>query len=118
MGNPDGPSEGDGVHMAAAMSFVRRVRERNIGALESLILFGSTVRKEADGIASNVDFLTVVSDDADTSTVETGPREIAYDVMLDHGPVVEVHVLSQSSFDRGRDHPFIRRLMREGETHV
>lgn len=106
------------IHTAAAEAFVQRIDEAAVQGLESLRLFGSTARNEATGLDSDVDFLAVVSDDADKHTVEDQLREIAYDVMLDHGPVVEVHVLSQSSFEQRRDHPFVRRAVREGEVHV
>lgn len=112
-------SSGDGDrHASAATAFVRRVTERTVPGLESLVLFGSTARDEASGLESDVDFLAVVADDVDRSTVEDELRDVAYDVMLDYGPVVEVHVLSRSTFEQRRTHPFVRRVMREGEVHV
>jgi hypothetical protein len=40
--------------------------------------------------------------------------------MLEFGPVVEVHVLSNSQFERYRDadHPFVRSVLREGRSYV
>ncbi|MCH7661651.1 MAG: nucleotidyltransferase domain-containing protein [Euryarchaeota archaeon] len=52
-------------HTDVADEFVRRVRERNVGDVERLVLFGSTARGETEGIDSDVDFLAVVSDSAD-----------------------------------------------------
>jgi predicted nucleotidyltransferase len=115
---PDEHSEDGEPHTSAATAFVRRVNERDIEALESLILFGSTARNEATGLKSDVDFLAVVSDDSDKSTVRDELHDIAYDVMLEYGPVVEVHVFSRSAFDQRRDHPFVRRAVRDGEIHV
>jgi predicted nucleotidyltransferase len=119
MNEPDGSSTTDSdLHTSAAMAFVRRVSERDVRPLESLILFGSTARNEATGLESDIDFLAIVSDDADKRAVEDELRDIAYDVMLEHGPVVEVHVLSHSTFDQRRDDPFIRRVVRDGEVYV
>lgn len=118
MDESDEPADDADPHTSAAMAFVRRVTARNIPGLESLILFGSTVRNETAGIESDIDFLAVVSDDADKPTVEDELRDIGYEVMLKYGPVVEVHVLSQSTFAQRRDHPFFRRVVREGEVHV
>jgi len=101
-------------HMTAAEAFVRRINDGAVRGLESLVLFGSTARNEAAGFGSDVDFLAIISDDADRPTTEEHLREIAYDVMLEYGPVVEVHVLSRSTFEQRRDHPFVRRVVREG----
>jgi hypothetical protein len=38
--------------------------------------------------------------------------------MLEFGPVVEVHVLSRTEFERRRDQPFVRRALGDGETYV
>lgn len=105
-------------HTAAANAFVRRVEALDTEGLESLILFGSTARGEASGLDSDVDFLAVVGDDADRATIEDELRDAAYDVMLEHGPVVEVHVLSRSTFETRRDHPFVDRAVRDGDAYV
>lgn len=115
MSKPEPGASADS-HRAAARAFVRQVRDRDLD-LESLILFGSTARDEAAGLESDVDFLAVVPDEAD-ETVADELRDIAYDVMLEHGPVVEVHVVSRSTFEARRDHPFVRGVVRGGEVHV
>ncbi|PSP51051.1 hypothetical protein BRC60_03855 [Halobacteriales archaeon QH_1_68_42] len=117
MVEPSVASDEGGGHAAAAAAFARRVRERKDLELASLILFGSTARGDASGLGSDVDFLAVVPDDADRPAIEDELRDVAYDVMLEFGPVVEVHVLSRSTFERQRDHPFVRRPVREGETY-
>lgn len=105
-------------HEAAAEAFARRVRDAD--GLEELLCFGSTARGEAAGLDSDVDFLAVVSDDVDRTAVADALRAEAYDVMLEYGPVVEVHVLARSTFAtyREADHPFVTRLLREGEQYV
>lgn len=122
MDRPANRSSGDGVdcHAEAASAFVRRVKERRLSALQELYLFGSTPRGEATGLESDVDFLAVVSDSADRSAVGDELRDVAYDVMLEYGPVVEVHVFSQAEFTTSRNegHPFIQRVVRNGESHV
>jgi len=107
-------------HEAAATAFARRVREEELPGLEDLFLFGSTVRGEASGLDSDVDFLAVVADDADRDAIENRLRDVAYDVMLEFGPVVEVHVLSRPEVDRYREqgHPFVRHVLGEGESYV
>jgi predicted nucleotidyltransferase len=114
--SPAGPPEGS--HRAAASAFARRVdRDPDLDAVEELYLFGSTARDEAEGLASDVDFLAVVADDADRSAVADRLRAVAYDVTLEFGPVVEVHVLSRTAFDGRRDHPFVRRVREEGRSY-
>jgi len=108
----------DDAHTAAADAFVRHVESLELSGIESLTLFGSTARGEASGLDSDVDFLAVVADDADQSALEDTLRDVAYDVMLEHGPVVEVHVLTQSAFEERRDHPFVTQTLRDGERYV
>lgn len=107
-------------HRRAAEAFVERVRERELPGVERLYLFGSTARGEADGLASDVDFLVVLSDAVDRRRSEAALREAAYDAMLEHGPVVELHVLTESAFERRRkeNHPFVRRVLREGRLYA
>lgn len=105
-------------HDAAARAFVERVRERDIDGLDTLLQFGSTVRGDAKGLGSDVDFLAIVDDDVDRAAIETVLSDIAYDVMLDCGPVVEVHVRSRSTVERQRDHPFFSRAFQEGQVRV
>lgn len=109
---PGGRMAGETPHASAAAAFVRRVSGR-IPELESLILFGSTARGEAAGLDSDVDFLAVASDASDESAIENELKDVAYDVMLEHGPVVEVHLISRSTFEQRRDHPFVRQIVRD-----
>ena len=65
------------------------------------MLFGSTARGDASGIDSDVDLLAIVADDGDRLSVADELRDIAYDVMLEFGPVVEVYVPSHREFEAG-----------------
>lgn len=107
-------------HRQAAEAFARRVHERGAQRVEDLLLFGSTVRGDTSGIDSDIDFLAIVSDDADRSKVADELRDVAYDVMLEFGPVVEVHVLSRAAFERRREqgNPFVRNVLREGRSYA
>jgi hypothetical protein len=64
-------------------------------------LFGSTARGDASGIDSDVDLLAIVADDGDRLSVADELRDIAYDVMLEFGPVVEVYVPSHREVEAG-----------------
>ena len=107
-------------HRRAAAKFARRVRECGVDDIEELLLFGSTARGDASGLESDVDFLAVVSDTADESAVAEELRTVAYDVMLDVGPVVEIHVLSRSDFETRREqgNPFVWSVIREGRSYA
>lgn len=84
-----------------------------------LYLFGSTARGEAAGLASDVDVLVVLEDDMDGETADA-LRSIAYDVMLEYGPVVELHVLSETEFEHAqtRGSPFIENVIHEGRAYT
>jgi predicted nucleotidyltransferase len=105
-----------GAHRRAAAAFRDRVADEVEGVV-SLVLFGSTARDEAIGLASDVDFLVVLESGADRERVADRLRELAYDVTLSHGPVVEVHVLNREEFDHRREagDPFVARALADGE---
>jgi predicted nucleotidyltransferase len=106
-------------HTEAAQTFVERARSRFGEHIEELYVFGSTVRGEARGLASDVDVL-VVLDDADREATADGLRDIAYDVMLEYGPVVELHILSTSTFEQYQreDNPFIQNVITTGRSYA
>ena len=83
-------------------------------------VFGSTVRGEVRGLASDVDVLVVLDEDADYDATADALRDVAYDVMLEYGPVVELHILAESTFTRHqRDgNPFVRRVIAEGRSYA
>lgn len=107
----------DDAHSRAAEAFVERALARYGDDIEELYVFGSTVRGEEDGLASDVD-VPVVLDDANERGTADALRDVAYDVMLEHGPVVEPHVLSATEFGdaRSRDDPFVTNVVREGRS--
>jgi predicted nucleotidyltransferase len=107
-------------HRRAAEEFVRRVQGKDIDSIQELFLFGSTARGDASELDSDVDFLAVIAEDADRRTVADELRDIAYDVMLEFGPVVELHVLSEVTFERRRKqgNPFVRNVLREGRSYT
>lgn len=105
-------------HAAAAEAFAERARDRFGNAVADLYVFGSTARDEARGLSSDVDVLVVLADDADHTTIDDALHDLAYDVMLEYGPVVELHVLTASAFEGARDtNPFVRRAVSEGRSY-
>ncbi|MFC4551054.1 MULTISPECIES: nucleotidyltransferase domain-containing protein [Halorussus] len=107
-------------HADAAAAFVERARSRHGDELAELYVFGSTVRGEARGRASDVDVLVVLDDDADRDATADSLRDIALDAMIEYGPVVELHILSESTFERHRreGNPFIRNVVTEGRSYA
>ncbi|WP_148286705.1 nucleotidyltransferase domain-containing protein [Halarchaeum acidiphilum] len=110
----------DGAHETAASTFVERARSRHGDDVAELYVFGSTVRSEASGRSSDVDVLVVLRDDVEHDAVADSLRDIAYDVMLEYGPLVELHILSESTFERYRDegNPFVRNVVAEGRAYA
>lgn len=62
--------------------------------------------------------LVVLEETAGAPTADA-LRDLAYDVMLEFGPVVELHVLSKADFEESREraNPFIRRVVNEGKLY-
>jgi uncharacterized protein len=107
-------------HINAAEAFVDLARSQHSDEIAELYVFGSTVRGETHGRASDVDVLIVLTDDTDRQATADSLRDIAYDVMLEYGPVVELHILSETTYDRHRreENPFIRNLVTEGRSYA
>ena len=109
-----------GAHQEAAAAFVERARSQHSDDLVELYVFGSTVRGEAVGRSSDVDVFIVLNDDADRKTIAESLRDIALDMTIEYGPAVELHILSQSTFDRYRreGNPFVRNVVTEGRSYA
>ena len=105
-------------HENAAEAFVERASECD--AVCALYLYGPTVRGEAEGLGSDVDVLAVVRDDADRPAVSTRFRDAVFEVMVEHGPVVNLTVFSESTFERYRERrgSIVHTAVTEGRTYA
>lgn len=101
-------------HADAAATFADRARETYGESLRHLVVFGSTSRDEAQGRTSDVDVFLVIEDADD----EADLRELAYDVGLEFGVVLSVHVLTADRFEERSDHPFVRTVFDEGTSYA
>lgn len=101
-------------HERAFESFARRAQEAIGDSIHELLLFGSTARGEARGIDSDVDVFVVL----DTTEHEDELRDIAYEVQLEYGVVLSLHVKSKERFEERKDHPFIKNVLRDGRSYV
>jgi predicted nucleotidyltransferase len=119
MGDRDEPKSATD-HAAAAEAFTDRIQARFSDEIEGLYVFGSTVRGDASGLASDVDVLVVLSDDSEHERVTDELRDVAYDVMLAFGPVVELHIFTEREFDSHlrRGNPFVENALSEGESYA
>ncbi|WP_240147651.1 MULTISPECIES: nucleotidyltransferase domain-containing protein [Halorussus] len=107
-------------HADAAAAFVDRERSRHGDEITGLYVFGSTVRGGASGRSSDVDVLVVLSDGPDGDDIADSLRDTAYDAMLEHGPVVELHILTESPFTwyREEGNPFVRNAVAEDRSYA
>lgn len=114
------PAKSTETHAMTAAAFVDRALSRFEDDIAKLYVFGSTVRGTTHGLSSDVDVLVVVSDDADRESTTDALHDLAYDVMLEYGPVVELHIRSEREFERSRKrgNPFIHRVVEEGQSYV
>ena len=110
----------DDAHTNAAAAFVNRARSQHSDEISELYVFGSTVRGEASGRSSDVDVLVVLPNSPDRDSVADSLRDIAYDVMLEYGPLIELHILDELMFERYQQdgNPFLRNVLREGRAYA
>jgi|AntRauMinimDraft_3_1070383.scaffolds.fasta_scaffold00680_5 predicted nucleotidyltransferase len=109
-----------GAHQGAAAAFVDEARSLHGEDLLELYVFGSTVRNEASGRSSDVDVFIVLQKTPRYEEVADSLRDLAYDVMLEHGPLVELHILDEDEFERHRreGNPFVQNVLNEGQSYA
>lgn len=97
---------------AAAQAFADELRDSLGDRLDAVLLFGSVARGE-DRACSDVDLLVVIDDDQPIPDLS----ERIGRWMVEHGDVLQVHVLSRSEYERmqGRGTAFANTLQREGQ---
>lgn len=107
-------------HANAAAAFVEQARSQHGDDIDALYVFGSTVRGDTRGRASDVDILIVLTGDTTRETTAESLRDIALDAMIEHGPAVELHFFSESSFEQYRQegNPFIHTVITEGQSYA
>ena len=105
-------------HTDAVAAFIERARSQHGEDLIMLYIFGSTARGEASGRSSDV--LVVLPDGPDHDAIADSLRDIAYDVRLEYGPLVELHILDEATFERHQRqrNPFVRNVLREGRSYA
>jgi uncharacterized protein len=116
----DFAKDSDNGHAAAADAFVSQARSHHLDKIVELVVFGSTARGDTHGLASDVDIFVVLANASDQGTIADDLRDIAYDVMLEYGPVVELHIVSQAEFDqlRAEGNPFVQNVFTEGKMYA
>lgn len=100
-------------HESAFEAFADRALARFGDDIAHVVLFGSAARGDASGIGSDVDVFVVVADDS----IEEALRDIAYDVQLEFGVVVSLHVQDRDRFEARSDHPFVRSVVQHGREY-
>ncbi|MCU4743353.1 nucleotidyltransferase domain-containing protein [Natronoglomus mannanivorans] len=107
-------------HAVAAEEFADRARSRFEHEIVQLYVFGSTIRGETRGLSSDVDVLVVLDETANHEAIGEVLRDLAYDIMLEYGPVVELHVLSEHEFEQSLDrgNPFLQNVVQEGRSYA
>lgn len=101
------------VHERAAGEFARAVEERWPSAVTDVLLFGSAARGDERGVESDVDVL-VLTEGTDTPGVAE-IHEVAYDVGLEHGVTMSVHVRTTTEYEAA-DSAFVRNVRTEAVT--
>jgi len=93
-----------------------QIQDRLGDVVEAVYLFGSVARGDETN-ASDVDLLVVIDDTAEFASVDDQLLDIAYDVTLEHGRRVEIHLLRNETFTtrKERDEPFVTTVITEGE---
>ena len=106
-------------HAEAAAAFAERARSQYDADIAELYVFGSTIRGDNHGRASDVDVLIVLEDDANRDHIADSLRDIALDATIEYGPAVELHIFSETTFERYKreGHPFIYNAITEGRSY-
>ena len=92
----------------ALESFVKVLKEKYGYRIYKIILFGSTVRGEAEE-ESDIDVL-IIADGVTQKEVS----KIAFQILLKYGEVISSIVEDKQQFEKYKDYSFHRNILREG----
>lgn len=92
----------------ALESFVKVLKEKYGYRIYEIILFGSTVRGEAEE-ESDIDVL-IIADGVTQKEVS----KIAFQILLKYGEVISSIVEDKQQFEKYKDYSFHRNILREG----
>lgn len=112
-GEQSSPSPDSQAHQDAVDAFVDRLEGADVPGLQRVVLFGSVARG-THSPESDVDVLAVLDDATDAPAVEERLRDLAYDVMLEHGTVFSVHAVTETTMERRSNHPFFQNVLPDG----
>ncbi|NKE36647.1 hypothetical protein GWG54_12620 [Natronococcus sp. JC468] len=98
----------------AADAFARRAQAEYGESIRHLVAFGSAVRGDERGVHGEAELLLVLEDLEPERELEALAREVG----LEHGTVLEVHVLPAERYEERQDHEFVERAFAEGEVYV
>lgn len=101
-------------HEQAFEDFAERAMDEVGEHIEKLMLYGSTVRGEAQGIKSDVDIFIVV----DTLDVKRDLYAISNDVMLEYEVVPSLRIQTVNEFEQEKDRPFIKGILQDGRAYA
>jgi len=100
-------------HQRTFEAFAERARDALRDSIHKLLLFGSAARGETRRIDSDVDVFVVL----DTTEHADELRDIASEVQLEYEAVVSVHVKVKDRFEKRKNHPFVKNVLRDGRSH-
>jgi predicted nucleotidyltransferase len=106
-------------HQEAADAFADAAMNACGAVIDRLLLFGSVAREEARGIDSDVDVYVVLDTEQDAKRDYAAQlRNLAYDITLEHGVVISLHVQITDEFEARKDHPFIKAVLDERRAYT
>ncbi|WP_293029707.1 hypothetical protein [Natronococcus sp.] len=98
----------------ATAAFAERAQAEYDESIRHLVAFGSAVRGDDRDVHSEAELLVVLEDLEPERDLEALAREVG----LEHGTVLEVHVLPAGRYEEREDHPFVERAFAEGDVYV
>lgn len=101
-------------HRSAADRFTEAVLADLPEEVAAIRLFGSVARGDERGVHSDVDLLVELTSEDPDGSIEEAIRTIAYDIELESGVPVSVIVVPETAVQVRADHPFFRRVRRDG----
>lgn len=98
-------------YQEAVQEFVRRIEKDHYDEIESIILFGSVARGEAQE-DSDIDILVIIKEeDFKLRRLFIGE---AFDTFRDTGNKISVKVLSHKDFHLRKNYSFLKNVMADG----
>lgn len=103
----------ESIHYRAADAFAQQIYQKYDYIVDDVVLYGSVARGEERDIHSDVDLIVVLAEGVEKQAFEEPIRELAYDIELEFGVVLSLHILTTTEYHD--DEPYLQHVHQDAQ---